>query len=90
MQVVARGAFQAQDRRLVVGRSLGRHGDRLLAGQVLPGDGVGFAQDAFEPAAGDDLATVHAGPGADVHDVVGAANGLLVVLHHQHRVAKLL
>ena len=33
---------------------------------------------------------MHSGAGADVHDVVGAADGFFVVLHDQHRVAQIL
>ncbi|MNM75938.1 hypothetical protein D3C81_877410 [compost metagenome] len=39
-------------------------------------------------AFGDDLAAMHAGAGADVHYIVGEANGVLIVLHHYHRVAQ--
>ena len=35
-----------------------------------------------------DSAAMHAGAGADVHHVVGAAYGLLVVLDHDHGVAE--
>ncbi|MNO54255.1 hypothetical protein D3C76_447210 [compost metagenome] len=38
-------------------------------------------------ALGDDLPAMHAGARADVDHVVGEADGVLVVLHHDHRVA---
>ena len=37
---------------------------------------------------GDDLAAVHAGTRPDVDDVVGSADGVFVVLDHDHRVAE--
>ncbi len=39
-------------------------------------------------AFGDDAAAVFAGAGAHVHHMVGRFDGLLVVLHHDHRVAE--
>jgi hypothetical protein len=36
---------------------------------------------------GDDLPAMHAGAGADVEDVIGLADRLLVMLDHDHRVA---
>ncbi len=44
----------------------------------LPGDRAGV----------DDAAAVLPRPGADVHHVVRGPDGLLVVLHHDHRVAE--
>ena len=35
-----------------------------------------------------DLTAVHTGTGADVHDIVRIAHGVLVVLHHDDRIAK--
>ena len=40
-------------------------------------------------AHGDDTATVFTGAGPHVDDVIGRPDGLLVVLHHDHRVSQL-
>ena len=48
---------------------------------------AGRGGDVGGGALGDDLAAVHAGAGADVDDVVGLADRLLVVLDHDHGVA---
>ena len=86
-QIVAAGARQPHHARGVVARARAWHGDGLLAGKVLPGHGLFAAHDVGKRAARHDGAAVDAGAGADVHDVIGGANGLLVVFHHQHRVA---
>ena len=57
------------------------------AGQVLAGDRGRRGGDVRGRAVGDDLAAVHAGAGADVDDVVGLADRLLVVLDDDHGVA---
>ena len=54
---------------------------------MASGQGVGACEDPGDRPVRDDLAAVHARPGAEVDDVLGAANGLLVVLDHHHRVA---
>ncbi len=53
-----------------------------------PVSDAGIGGDLLRRALGDDLAAVHAGARAHVDHVVGAADGLLVVLHHDHRVAQ--
>ncbi len=47
-----------------------------------------MVHDLLRRALGDDLPTVHAGPRSDVHHVVGQADGIFVVFHHDHRVAQ--
>ena len=66
---------------------LARDRDRALAGQVLAGDRGRRRGDVGGRALGDDLAAVHAGAGADVDDVVGLADRLLVVLDDDDGVA---
>ena len=58
-------------------------------GEIAPGQGVGAGENPPERSVGDDPAAVHPRPGAEVDDVLGAADGLLVVLDHHHRVALL-
>jgi hypothetical protein len=62
---------------------------RASAGKVGAGQGRLFGHDGVGVALGHDRAAVHAGAGTDVDDVVGGADGVLVVLHHQHRVAQI-
>src|SRR5690606_24162449 len=64
-----------------------RHGDRLLAGEVLAGERALVREDVVVVALEDDLAAVAAGAGADVHDLVGPPHHRLVVLDDEDRVA---
>ena len=75
----------------VPGRRARRHRDRLLPREVLARDGRLVGEQP--PAAGDrprvhDVAAVLPGTGTDVDDVVGGADGLLVVLDDDDRVAQ--
>lgn len=69
--------------------ALGRDGDLLAAGEVVTGQGFGVRDDLLRRPLGDDGAAVHAGPRADVEHMVGETNSILVVLHHDHRVAEI-
>ena len=53
-----------------------------------PGDRPRLVDDVGQRAGDDDLAAVLTGSGTDVDDVVGDADGLLVVLDHDHGVAE--
>ena len=66
---------------------LGRQRDLPRAGEVLPGEALGVGEDVVGRALGDDLAAVDAGAGADVDDVVGLHDGVLVVLDDDDGVA---
>src|SRR5262249_33937340 len=59
-----------------------------LAGQVLTGQRILRGEDVLELSLRDDLAAVRAGAGADVEDVVGGADRVLVVLDDDDRVAE--
>ena len=63
--------------------------DLARAGQVLAGQALGLGHDVGGLALGDDVAPVDAGGGAHVDDVVGGQDRLLVMLHHQHRIAQI-
>ena len=85
-QVVLRRSddFQA----LAVPRPPGlRHGDLLLAGEILARQAVGVGHDLLRRTGGHHLAAVDAGAGADVDEVVRRPHGVLVVLHHQEGIA---
>ena len=68
-------------------RSLG-HLDPALAGEVLAGQRGGILGDFGRRAGGDHVATVLAGAGAEVDEVVGGEHRALVVLDHDHGVAE--
>ena len=66
-----------------------RHRHALeFAGEILAGQRVRRGDDVLRRALRDDLAAMDAGAGADVDDVVGGADGVLVVLDHDHGVAE--
>ena len=65
------------------------NGNAAHAAQVLAGQGCRFPPDRVGRALRHDLAAVVAGPRPQVHDVIGAADGLLVVFDHQNRVAEI-
>ena len=83
-------ARPAHDQPVVAGRSAQRrHRDAALAAEVLAGERRLVAQQCLDGAAVDDVAATSARAGPDVHHVVGGADGLLVVLHDDHRVAEI-
>ncbi len=86
-QIVAAGADHLEHA-LRIFRPPLRHGDLAHAVEILAGQRVRIGHDVGGRAFGDDLAAVHAGAGADVDDVVGGADGVLVVLDHDHGVAE--
>ena len=67
--------------------ALNRHVNALAAREKLAGQGVWILQYLANGPLGSDAATVHARAGAKLDDVIGRPNGLLVVLHHNDRVA---
>ena len=66
-----------------------RDGNLPLAGQILARVGPGLRHQILDGALGHDLAAVDACTGADVHDVVRRAHGVLVVLDHDEGVAQI-
>ena len=65
-----------------------RQFDAQLARQVLAGQRFDVRRDVRGLALRDDAPAVHAGTQAHVHHVVGTEDHVLVVLHHQHRIAQ--
>ena len=65
-----------------------RHLDHLAASQVVARDGVLGLENAFRLALVDHFPAVLAGARADVDEPVGFTDGVLVVLHHDQRVAQ--
>ena len=48
-----------------------------------------MAHDVGGRALGDDLAAMHAGAGPDIDDIIGGADGVLVMLDHDHGIAEI-
>ena len=70
-------------------RRLARDRDETLAGQIMPGQRIRVGLDRLRRALGDDLAAMHAGAGADVDDIIGREDRVLVMLDDDHRVAEI-
>ena len=70
------------------GRRKSGIGDLARAGEILAGERVRVGHDLGRRALGDDLAAMDAGGRADVDDVVGLADGVLVMLDDDDRVAE--
>ena len=68
--------------------ALGRHGNFQFAAQIAPRQRIGVLLDFFRAALGDQMPARVARAGAEVHHVVGAANGFLIVLDDEHGVAQ--
>ena len=82
---------RALDRDLPLGVALaaaGGHADGLPAGQVRPGQRVGAGQQLGDRAGDHDVAAVLPRPRPDVHHPVRGPDRVLVVLHHDQRVAQ--
>jgi hypothetical protein len=65
-----------------------RNADRLRAVEELAGERFGIGQDFRDRARRDDLAAARAGVRAEIDEIIGGADGLLVVLDHDDRVAE--
>ena len=77
--------LRAPDRTHAQARQL----DAALARQVLAGDGGGIRLDLCRRALRHQLPAVRAGARAQVDDVVGRLDRLLVVFHHDHGIAQI-
>ena len=66
-----------------------RQRDAAPPGEVLAGDRGGVGLDVARGTLRDQVAAVRARARTQVDDVVGGADGLLVVLDHDHRVAEI-
>ena len=65
------------------------HGDAFAAGQILAGDGFGGVDNILHRALGHHMAAVLPGSGANIHQIIRAAQGFLIVLHHDQGVPQL-
>ena len=69
-------------------RRSGKHGDLLASGDVGAGEGSGRVHDFEQAFRGDQLAAMTTGAGAEIDDIVGAANGFFIVLDYEDGVAQ--
>ena len=70
-------------------RALLRHRDGLRAREIAAGQRGRIGHDLRRRALRDDVAAVHAGAGADVDDIVGLADRVLVMLDDDDRIAEI-
>ena len=54
----------------------------------MTGQRIGAGGDLLRRPFGDDLAAVHAGAGADIDNIIGRPDRILVMLDHDHRIAE--
>ena len=87
LEVVFAGAAHGQLAFLVHGSAGCGHLNAAAASHVVAGDGPGVLQQVLEAAGVHDFAAVLAGAGSYVHDPVGFAHGVFVVLDHDEGVA---
>ena len=66
-----------------------RHRNILFAGQIQPRQGLGVGRHFLRGAGGHNLAAVDTCAGSHIDDIVRRAHGVLVVLHHNQRVAQI-
>src|SRR5690606_4229207 len=66
-----------------------RYLDATFSRKILAGQRLGRLEDVAELALGDDAPAMHAGTGADIDDMVGGADRILVMFDHDHRVAEI-
>src|SRR5262249_8038704 len=85
-QVVLRGS--AHPHRPTRRTAKGRHRDVAFPGEVRAGEASLFALDRIRRPGDDDLAPHVPSPRAEVHDMIGRANRLLVVFDDEHSVAE--
>ena len=87
LEVVFAGATHGQLAFLVHGAAGGGHLNAAAASHVVAGNGLGILQQLLKATGVHDFTTVLAGAGSYVHDPVGFAHGVFVVLNHNKRVA---
>ena len=87
LEVVFAGAAHGQLAFLVHGAAGCGHLNAAAASHVVAGNGLGVLQQLLKAAGVYDFAAVLAGAGSYVHDPVGFAHGVFVMLNHNERVA---
>ena len=85
-QIVA-GGLHHLDLLLVALAPGGGHRNFARSGQILPGHRPRIALNGGGRAVADDLAAMHPGTGTNIKDVIGLTDHILVMFHHDHRIA---
>ena len=88
LEVVAAGVDDLQRAARVASAAARGIGTISSPERYLPVSEFGVGDDVVDAALRDDLAAMDAGAGADVDHIVGGADGVLVVLDHDHGVAE--
>ncbi len=87
-QIVAAGVDHL-DGAAMVRRPPLRNLDRQFAGEIFSGQRLRIVHDLGGRALRHDVAAMDAGAGADIDHVIGEANGVLVMLDHDHGIAEI-
>ena len=87
MQVVF-PRFDHREHFTVTGAVGGGNFHKFAAGKVLAGHTARGIANVLHTAGGHDLAAMHTGTGADIHNIVRLAHGVLVVLYYNQGVAQ--
>ena len=87
MHVVHLDVLECQSWRTRAGRAARLRGMHERIAQEFSGDRRGIVLELLDGAERHHLAAAHAGAGAEIDDVVRAADGVLVVFDHHQRVA---
>lgn len=65
-----------------------RYGNAFAAGEIIAGDTALCLADVLHAASGYDLTAMHACARAYIHDIIRAAHGIFIMLHHNQGIAK--
>ena len=88
LEIIAAGIDDADHPPLIDATAL-RNVDAEHSGQILSGQRIRRRHDVRRRALGNDVAAMNPGARADIDDVVGAADRILIVLDHDHGVAEI-
>ena len=88
-EIVAARTFDLQHLLFVEPMACSGDLDRFAPRQIMTGDRPVDRAQVIDAPLGDDFTAVHAGAGTDIDDVVGAADGVLVMLDDDHRIAEI-
>ena len=80
--------FDHREHFAVTGAVGGGNFHKFAAGKVLAGHTARGIADILHAAGGHDLAAMHTGTGADIHNIVRLAHGVLVMLYYNQGVAQ--
>ena len=87
-RLLARAPLILSDWLVLPGRRVAGSGNLAAPGQILRGHAVRAGQHFLGPAGGHHFAAMDAGAGPHIDQIVGGADGVLVMLDHDDRVAQ--